>query len=33
MLYRYLDQPEAKKGTLNEDDVALPWHGPDEGPA
>ncbi|MCB1489475.1 MAG: DUF5330 domain-containing protein [Bauldia sp.] len=33
MLYRYLDEPAAGKDTLNEDDVALPWHGPEEGPA
>ena len=33
MLYRYLDDPQAEKGTLNEDDVALPWQGPENGPA
>lgn len=32
MLYRYLDTPETPdttEGTLTEDDIALPWRGPD----
>jgi hypothetical protein len=38
MLYRYLDKPadpmaEPGKGTLSEDDIALPWKGIDGGPA